>query len=73
MARAKGMAMADMRRILGDERSAIRVRHAAIASIVAGASVAAGILLTVFGNQMYEQAGQRVLWALATGTGVTGI
>lgn len=66
------MAMADVRRILGDEHSAIRVRHAAIASFVAVASVAAGIFLTVLGNQLYEQAGQKVLWALAAGTGVTG-
>ena len=73
MERAEGMAVADMRRILGDEHSAIRVRHAAIASIVAAASVAAGIFLTVIGNQLYEQAGQRVLWALATGIGVTGV
>jgi hypothetical protein len=66
------MTMADMTRILGDEHSAIRVRHAAIASIVAAASVAAGIFLTVIGNQLYEQAPQRVLWALA-GTGMTGV
>ena len=64
--------MADMRRILGDEHSAIRVRHAAVASIVAVASIAAGIFLTVLGNQLYERAGQKVLWALAAGTGVTG-
>jgi len=65
--------MADMTRILGDEHSAIRVRHAAIASIVAAASVAAGVFLTVIGNQLYEQAGQRVLWALAASTGVSGV
>jgi hypothetical protein len=67
------MTMADMTRILGDEQSAIGVRHAAIASIVAAASVAAGVFLTVIGNQLYEQAGQRVLWALAAGTGVSGV
>jgi hypothetical protein len=67
------MAMADMKRILGDEHSAIRVRHAAIASIVAAASVAAGIFLTVLGNQLYEQAGQKVLWALAANAGWIGV
>ena len=65
--------MADMTRILGDEHSAIRMRHAAIASIVAAATVAAGVFLTVVGNQLYEQVRQRVLWALAAGTGLTGV
>jgi hypothetical protein len=67
------MAMADMKRILGDEHSAIRVRHAAIASIVAAASVTAGIFLTVLGNQLYEQAGHKVLWALAADAGWIGV
>ena len=62
--------MAGIGRILRDEHSAIRARHARIASLVAVASIAAGIFLTVFGNQLYEQAGRRVLWALATGAGV---
>jgi hypothetical protein len=69
----KGIAMAGMRCILGDEHSAIRARHAAIASVVAVASVAAGIFLTILGNQLYEQAGQRTIWALAAGSGVTGV
>jgi hypothetical protein len=73
MSSAEGMAMTDMRRILDDEHSAIRVRHATTASILAAATVAAGVFLTVIGNQLYEQASERVLWALVAGTGVTGV
>ena len=61
--------MAIVLRLLGDERSAIVTRHAAMASIFAGVSVAAGIFLTVAGSALYEQSSQRVLWALATGVG----
>jgi len=61
--------MAIVLRLLRDERSAIVTRHAAIASMLAGASVAAGIFLTVVGNNAYEQSSQRVIWALASGAG----
>jgi len=61
--------MAIVLHLLGDERSAVVTRHAAMASIFAGASVAAGIFLTVVGSNLYEQSSQRVIWALATGTG----
>ena len=61
--------MAIVLRLLGDERSAIVTRHAAVASIFAGASVALGIFLTVAGSALYEQSSQRVLWALAAGAG----
>ena len=54
--------------LLKDQRSAIVMRHAAIASIFAGASIAAGIFLTVVGNE-YEQSNERVIWALASGAG----
>jgi hypothetical protein len=40
-----------------------------MASIFAGASVAAGIFLTVLGSNLYEQSSQRVIWALAAGAG----
>jgi hypothetical protein len=49
------------------------VRHATTASILAAATVAAGVFLTVIGNQLYEQASERVLWALVAGTAVTGV
>ena len=61
--------MAIVLRLLEDERSAIVTRHAAMASIVAGASVAVGIFLTVVGSSQYEQSSHRVIWALATGPG----
>ena len=62
--------MAAAPRILDDEHSAIQLRHAAIASLFAAGSIAAGIFLTVAGSQLYEQTSQRVLWALAAGPGV---
>jgi hypothetical protein len=64
--------MAAIGRILSDERSAIRTRHATIASIFAAASVAAGIFLMVAGNQLYEHTGQRLIWTLAAGGGAIG-
>jgi hypothetical protein len=57
--------MAAIRGILCDERSAIRLRHAAIASVLAAAAVGAGIFLIVAAHQLYEQTSHRVLWALA--------
>jgi hypothetical protein len=64
--------MANIRRLLGDERSAIETRHASMASIFAGASVVVGIFLTVASGNLYEQSSQRVIWALATGPGPLG-
>ena len=64
--------MAAIRRILGDEQSAIRLRHASFASIVAAASIVVGVGLVGAGNQLHEDAGQRVLWALAAGAGALG-
>jgi hypothetical protein len=61
--------MAIVLRLLGDERSAIGTRHAAMASIFASVSVVAGIFLTIAGSNLYEQSSQRVIWALATGAG----
>jgi hypothetical protein len=63
--------MAAIGRILGDESSAIGLRPAAIASIFAAAGVAAGIFLTIVANQMYEQSGRYVLWALTATAGAT--
>jgi len=64
--------MAILLTLLRDERSAIGTRHAAMASMIAGASVVAGIFLTVAGSNLYEQSSQRVLWALASGAGPLG-
>jgi hypothetical protein len=64
--------MAAIRRILGDEQSAIRLRHASFASIFAAASIVVGIWLIAIGNQLYEDLGQRVLWAAAAGAGALG-
>jgi hypothetical protein len=64
--------MAAIRRILGDEQSAIRLRHAGFASIFALASIVVGVWLIATGNQLYEDAGQRVLWALAASAGALG-
>jgi Flp pilus assembly pilin Flp len=61
--------MASILRLLEDERSAIAIRHARLASLYAGAGVAAGIFLTVAGNTLHQGASQRVLWALADGLG----
>ena len=47
--------MAAIGRILRDERSAIGMRHAGLASMLAAASVAAGIFLIVAGSQLYER------------------
>ncbi len=57
--------MAAIRGILCDDGSTIRLRHAAIASVLAVASVGAGIFLLVASHQIYEQTSHRVLWALA--------
>ncbi len=56
--------MASIWGILADERSAIRTRHAAIASVIAVAGVAVGMFLIFVGNELYQQSSQRVLWAL---------
>jgi hypothetical protein len=56
--------MAVIRGILGDERSTVRVRHAAIASLVAVASLALGMFLIFVGSELYERSSHRVLWAL---------
>jgi hypothetical protein len=64
--------MAAIRRILGNEQSAILVRHASVASIIAAASIVVGVWLIASGNQLYEDAGQRVLWALAASAGALG-
>jgi hypothetical protein len=64
--------MANILRLLADERSAIGTRHAAVASICAGAGVVLGIFLTIAGSSLYEQSSQRVLWALAEGAGPLG-
>jgi len=64
--------MAAIRGILCDERSAIRLRHAAIVSVLAAAGVGAGIFLIVAANQLYEQTSHRVLWALADGARALG-
>ena len=61
--------MAIVLRLLADERSVIVTRYAAMASMFAGASVAAGIFLTVVGNSLYEESSQRVIWALLTAAG----
>ncbi|HEX3210095.1 MAG TPA: hypothetical protein VHQ91_11980 [Geminicoccaceae bacterium] len=59
--------MATIRRVLSDDRSAIRLRQAAIASAFAMAAVGAGIFLMVVGNQLHERSSHRVLWALVEG------
>ncbi len=56
--------MAAIRGILGDERSVISTRHAAIASIVAVAGVAVGMFLIFVGSELYARSSHRVLWAL---------
>jgi hypothetical protein len=61
----KGTMMVNIVRLARDERSAVGVRHAATASLLAAASVIAGIFLTVASSGIYEQSSQRVLWALA--------
>jgi hypothetical protein len=57
--------MTAIRGLVGDERSAIRLRHAAIASVLAAAGTGAGMFLISVGSQLYEQTSQRVLWVLA--------
>ena len=66
--------MAAIRGILKDERSVIRTRHAAIASIVAVAvaGVAVGMFLIFVGSDLYQRSSQRVLWALVDQTGAPG-
>ena len=64
--------MAKILRLLGDERSAIGMRHATLASIWAGASIIAGIFLIVASSNLHEQSSQRVIWALAAGAGPLG-
>jgi hypothetical protein len=59
--------MATIRRVLSDDRSAIRLRQAAIASVFAMAVVGAGIFLIVVGNQLHERSSHRVLWAVIEG------
>jgi hypothetical protein len=65
--------MAAIRGILCDERSTIRLRHAAIASVLAVAGIGAGIFLIVASNQLYEQTSHRVLWALAESARTFGV
>jgi hypothetical protein len=65
--------MAAILGILCDERSAIRLRHAAIASALAVAGVGAGIFLIIAANQLYEQTSHRVLWAFAEGARALGV
>jgi hypothetical protein len=48
-------------------------RHAAIASVFALAITGLGIILVIVGNQLYEQASGRVLWALAGARAVLGV
>jgi hypothetical protein len=57
--------MAAIRGLFCDDGSAIRLKHAAIASVFAVAGVGAGIFLLVASHQIYEQSSRRVLWALA--------
>lgn len=64
--------MAALKRILLDERSAIKLRHAAVASVLAAASVATGTFLNVAGIQVHERASERMLWALAEITRAIG-
>jgi Mg2+/citrate symporter len=59
--------MAVIRSILCDDGTAIRLRHAAIASLLALAGVGAGIFLIVVSDPIYENSSHRVLWALADG------
>jgi hypothetical protein len=61
--------MAAIRGIFCDERSTIRLRHAAIASVIAVVGVGAGMFLIFVGSQLYEQTSHRVIWALAEGVG----
>ena len=61
--------MTGIRVIVGDERSAVRLRHAAIASALAVAGVSAAIFLISIGSQLYEQTSHRVLWALVESAG----
>jgi hypothetical protein len=54
-------------RVVCNDGSAIRLRHAAIASVVAVAAIGAGTFLIVASHQIYEETSSRVLWALAEG------
>jgi hypothetical protein len=60
--------MAAIRSVVRDDCSAIRLRQAAILSVLAMAALGAGIFLMVVGNQLHEQSSHRVLWALTEGT-----
>ncbi len=64
--------MAPIRDILCDDRSAIRLRHAAIASVLAVAGTGVGIFLISVGRQLYEQTSHRVIWALAESARILG-
>ncbi len=68
-----GFAHALIQRLVLDEQSAIAFRHAAIASVFALAITGLGIILVIVGNQLYEQASGRVLWALAGARAVLGV
>ena len=57
--------MAAIRGVLCDDFTAIRLRHAAFASMFALAGIGTGIFLIVASHQVYEQTSRRVLWALA--------
>lgn len=59
--------MATIRRMLQDERSAIAVRHAAIASVLVAAGASLAIFLALAGDRLYERTSERTLWA-ASGT-----
>jgi len=57
--------MAAIRGLVCDDGSVMRLRHAAIASVVAVATIGAGSFLIVASHQIYEETSRRVLWALA--------
>ncbi len=57
-----------IRGLVCGDRSAIRRRHAAIASVLAVLGIGAGMFLISAGSQLYEQTSRRVLWALAEST-----
>ncbi len=61
--------MAVIERLLRDERSAVGIRQAGLASALAAASVAAGIFLIMASSERYERASRSVIWAVIDGAG----